>query len=145
MPVRKVWGLGLLALGFSTAGTQPPRSTVRTPQFENDSVRVWRTSIAPGQPLTFGDDIVDLLFLPGHSPGSIGFYCEAQDFLIGGDVLFREGIGRTDMAGGDHATLLQSIREQLWPLPDETVVWPGHGEPTTIGFEKKNNPFVKGG
>ncbi|HZE84276.1 MAG TPA: MBL fold metallo-hydrolase, partial [Puia sp.] len=66
-----------------------------------------------------------------------------QGFLIGGDVLFREGIGRTDVEGGDHGTLLRSIREQLWPLPDETVVWPGHGEPTTIGWEKAHNPFLR--
>jgi len=91
----------------------------------------------------WGEDELKILFLPGHSPGSIGFWCEAQGFLIGGDVLFREGIGRTDVEGGDHGTLLRSIREQLWPLPDETVVWPGHGEPTTIGWEKAHNPFLR--
>jgi glyoxylase-like metal-dependent hydrolase (beta-lactamase superfamily II) len=72
----------------------------------------------------------------------VGFYCAAQGFLIGGDVLFRESIGRTDLPGGDHATLLRSIRETLWLLPDETVVYPGHGEETTIGWEKKHNPFL---
>lgn len=84
-----------------------------------------------------------ILFLPGHSPGHLGFYCEAQRFLIGGDVLFRESIGRTDLPGGDHETLLHSIRTQLWPLPDEVVVYPGHGEPTTIGWEKRHNPFLR--
>lgn len=96
-----------------------------------------------GERVKLGDNELKVLFLPGHSPGSIGFYCEAQGFLIGGDVLFRGGIGRTDLPGGDHDTLLQSIREQLWPLPDEVIVYPGHGEPTTIGWEKKNNPFLR--
>jgi hydroxyacylglutathione hydrolase len=99
--------------------------------------------LVPGQRVTLGDDQLDILFLPGHSPGSVGFYCAAEGFLIGGDVLFREGIGRTDLEGGDHAALLRSIREQLWPLPDETVVYSGHGEPTTIGWEKKHNPFLR--
>ena len=99
--------------------------------------------LAPGDSITLGNDRLDMLFLPGHSPGSIGFYCAAQGFLIGGDVLFRESIGRTDFPGGDHETLLDSIRRQLWPLPDETIVYPGHGEPTTIGWEKKHNPFLR--
>ena len=89
------------------------------------------------------EDVLTVLFLPGHSPGSVGFYCAAQGFLIGGDVLFREGIGRTDLSGGDHDSLLRSIREELWALPDDTVVFPGHGEPTTIGWERANNPFLK--
>ena len=99
--------------------------------------------IAGGERIRLGEDELKVLFLPGHSPGSVGFYCEKQAFIIGGDVLFREGIGRTDLPGGDHATLLQSIRGQLWPLPDETVVYPGHGEPTTIGWEKRHNPFLR--
>jgi hydroxyacylglutathione hydrolase len=99
--------------------------------------------LAAGERVKCGDTELNVLFLPGHSPGSIGFYCESQGFIISGDVLFRGSIGRTDLPGGDHATLLDSIREQLWPLPDETIVYPGHGEPTTIGWEKKHNPFLK--
>lgn len=99
--------------------------------------------LTPGHFITLGDDRLEILFLPGHSPGSVGFYCREDGFLIGGDVLFRESIGRTDLPGGDHKTLLASIRQQLWPLPDDTVVYPGHGEPTTIGWEKKHNPFLK--
>ncbi|HXB09601.1 MAG TPA: MBL fold metallo-hydrolase [Puia sp.] len=98
--------------------------------------------LSPGDPLTLGDDVLEILFLPGHSPGSLGFYSAAQGFLIGGDVLFRESIGRTDLPGGDHETLLASIRRKLWLLPADTVVYPGHGEPTTIGWEKINNPFL---
>ncbi|MBS1602021.1 MAG: MBL fold metallo-hydrolase [Bacteroidetes bacterium] len=99
--------------------------------------------LTPGTSVTLGGDELNILFLPGHSPGSVGFYCKEQGFVIGGDVLFRGSIGRTDLPGGDHETLLRSIREQLWPLPDETVVYPGHGEPTTVGWEKKHNPFLK--
>ncbi|MDQ6815036.1 MAG: MBL fold metallo-hydrolase [Bacteroidota bacterium] len=91
-----------------------------------------------------GEDKLKVLVAPGHSPGSICFYCEQQKFVIGGDVLFKEGIGRTDLPGGNHAALLQSIREQLFVLPDDVVVYPGHGQPTTIGHEKKYNPYMKG-
>ena len=90
-----------------------------------------------------GDDRLKILFTPGHSPGSICFYCAEQNFIIGGDVLFYESIGRFDLPGGNEEELYKSIREQLYILPDETIVYPGHGEPTTIGHEKRHNPFVK--
>ncbi len=91
-----------------------------------------------------GNDELKVLFTPGHSPGHICFYCEAQHFIIGGDVLFNMSIGRTDLPGGNFETLINSIHTQLWILPGITVVYPGHGEPTTIEFEKRNNPFLKG-
>ena len=109
--------------------------------FEN--YRAELVYLTPGKQVTVGGDELTILFLPGHSPGSVGFYSKDQGFIIGGDVLFRGSIGRTDLPGGDHETLLRSIREQLWPLPDETIVYPGHGEPTTIGWEKKHNPFLR--
>ena len=87
-------------------------------------------------------DEVEILLTPGHSPGSICLYCKAQNFVIGGDVLFYESIGRTDLPGGSHETLLQSIIEKLFVLPDETIVYNGHGQSTTIGHEKKHNPFL---
>lgn len=95
-----------------------------------------------GDTVKLGDDELKVLFTPGHSPGSICFYCEAQQFVIGGDVLFRLSIGRTDLPGGDFETLINSIQQKLFVLPDQITVYPGHGEPTTIGFEKKNNPFL---
>lgn len=97
-----------------------------------------------GDTVTLGDDVLEVRFTPGHSPGSISFYCAAQQFVIAGDVLFQESIGRTDLPGGSFDVLAQSIREQLYTLPDEVVVYPGHGPSTTIGHEKKYNPFVKG-
>ncbi|MFM8487305.1 MAG: MBL fold metallo-hydrolase, partial [Bacteroidota bacterium] len=82
------------------------------------------------------------LFTPGHSPASLSFYCEKDGFLIAGDVLFLESIGRTDLPGGDTNTLLNSIRTRLFVLPGETVVWPGHGPETTIRHEMEYNPFL---
>ncbi|MGV3766925.1 MAG: MBL fold metallo-hydrolase [Chitinophagaceae bacterium] len=95
-----------------------------------------------GTDVVFGTDRLQVLFTPGHSPGSVSFYHAEQGFVIGGDVLFHEGIGRTDLPGGRLDVLLNSIRTQLFTLPDETVVYPGHGEPTTVGYEKKHNPFL---
>ncbi|HMH34548.1 MAG TPA: MBL fold metallo-hydrolase [Puia sp.] len=95
-----------------------------------------------GKSIWLDEDELKILFTPGHSPGSICFYCPAQQFVISGDVLFRLSIGRTDIPGGDSNQLIKSIREVMYILPDETTVYPGHGEPTSIGFEKKNNPFV---
>ena len=94
------------------------------------------------QVISLGQNEIKILLAPGHSPGSICLYCEKEGFVIGGDVLFRDSIGRTDLPGGNHDQLLQSIREQLFLLPDDVIVLPGHGEPTTIGYEKKNNPFL---
>lgn len=96
-----------------------------------------------GDTINLGEDELRVIFTPGHSPGSVCFYCEKQKILIGGDVLFRDSIGRTDLFGGDHETLLKSIREQLFVLPDDVVVYPGHGIATTIGYEKMNNPFLQ--
>jgi len=95
-----------------------------------------------GQKIKLGEDELEILFTPGHSPGSICFYCRKQNFIIGGDVLFNRSIGRTDLPGGDHATLLKSIREKIFTLPDETKVYSGHGPVTTVGEEKEENPFL---
>lgn len=96
-----------------------------------------------GQEVTFGNTRLEVLFTPGHSPASMCFYCREDDFVIAGDVLFYGSIGRTDLPGGDHETLIRSIREELLPLPDDTIVYPGHGPETRIGFERLNNPFLQ--
>lgn len=95
-----------------------------------------------GDIIKLGDDELKVIEAPGHSPGSVCFYCTAQNFVIGGDVLFQRSIGRTDLPGGSHETLLNSIRKKLLVLPDETIVYSGHGSTTTIGEEKKYNPFL---
>lgn len=99
--------------------------------------------IEEGTRIGLGQEQLEVRFTPGHSPGSVSFYHEAGGFIIGGDVLFHQGIGRTDLPGGDFDTLFQSIQTQFFSLPDETKVWSGHGPVTSIGFEKMNNPFLK--
>lgn len=93
--------------------------------------------------ISLDDDDFKILHVPGHSPGHIAFYSEAQKFIISGDVLFEGSIGRTDLYKGDAQELLKSIREKLFVLEDETKVYNGHGNPTTVGFEKSYNPFFK--
>lgn len=100
--------------------------------------------IREGEHVVLGNDNFNVLFTPGHSPGSVCFYHEAQGILLDGDVLFQQSIGRTDLPGGDYNTLIHSITTQLLSLPDTVTVYSGHGPATTIGLEKMNNPFLKG-
>lgn len=95
-----------------------------------------------GDVLSFGNTRLEIRFTPGHSPASLSFYCKEDDFVLAGDVLFMESIGRTDLPGGNMETLLESIRSQLFTLPDHTLVYPGHGPSTTIRHEKEYNPFL---
>ncbi|MDE7381018.1 MAG: MBL fold metallo-hydrolase [Muribaculaceae bacterium] len=99
--------------------------------------------INDGDIIKVGDGELKVLHVPGHSPGSIVLYDESDHFLIAGDVLFKGSIGRTDLQGGNHSALISGIKTKLMPLPDNTIVYPGHGEPTTIGEEKLYNPFLR--
>ena len=94
------------------------------------------------QEIKFGNTLLRCILISGHSPGHLVFYNENEHILFGGDVLFRGSIGRTDLERGDHATLIKNITEKLLVLPDQTVVYPGHGPATTIGEEKETNPFL---
>lgn len=96
-----------------------------------------------GDIISFGNQTLRVFHTPGHSPGSIVFYDESSQSVFCGDVLFRGSIGRTDLAGGDYNQLVESIQAKLFEMPNETTVYPGHGPTTTIGYEKKNNPFVR--
>ncbi len=98
--------------------------------------------LADGQIIKIGNDELHVLLTPGHSPGGVCFYSPSDQFLLSGDTLFHGSIGRTDLAGGDYNTLLRSIREKLYVLPEATVVYPGHDSTTTIGQEKAYNPFT---
>lgn len=95
------------------------------------------------EPLTFGNTEFELRFTPGHSPGSVSLINHEHKMVFGGDVLFRESIGRTDLPGGDMQTLLHSIKTQLFTLDNDYKVMSGHGPETTIGYEKVNNPFLR--
>lgn len=92
--------------------------------------------------VTIGKDELVVIEAPGHSPGHICFYNKAQGFLIGGDVLFNRSIGRTDLPGGNYDELIKNIKEKLLVLPNKTIVYNGHGETTTIGEEKVENPYL---
>ena len=95
-----------------------------------------------GDIISLLNDKLKVIEAPGHSPGSICFYCEKQKFIIGGDVLFQNSIGRTDLPGGNHEDLIRNIKEKLFKLPEDVKVYPGHGTETTIGEEIKSNPFL---
>jgi glyoxylase-like metal-dependent hydrolase (beta-lactamase superfamily II) len=98
--------------------------------------------INDGDIIKFGNSRLKVLYTPGHANGSVCFYNEEQKFVIVGDVLFNQSIGRTDLPTGDFDLLNKSIEEELFTLPDDVIVYPGHGPETTIGFEKINNPYV---
>ena len=141
--VHETWGLELhIHEKEKPVLDRGPESGLRW-QLPFENYRGPLTYIKEGTKITLGDEELEILFTPGHSPGSVSFYHEAGGFVIGGDVLFNGSIGRTDLPGGDYDTLINSIQTKLFTLPDETKVYSGHGTVTTVGFEKMNNPFVK--
>lgn len=93
--------------------------------------------------ITLGYDNLDVLHVPGHSPGSVAYYSKESGLTLSGDVLFEGSIGRTDLYKGNHEQLIASVSKKLFTLPDDTKVYSGHGNPTTIGFEKQYNPFFR--
>ncbi len=100
-------------------------------------------NIKEGDIFKIGKYTLQAIHVPGHSPGSIVYYCQEERVAFGGDVLFRGSIGRTDLSGGNYNQLITGIREKLLTLPENTVVYSGHGPGTTIGFEKKQNPYLQ--
>ncbi len=107
-----------------------------------DKVKSIDNFIDESTDICFGNSKLKVLFTPGHANGSVCFYSQEDSFVITGDVLFNQSIGRTDLPTGNYELLQNSIWEKLFTLPDETVAYPGHGPETTIGSEKINNPFV---
>ncbi|WP_027383556.1 MBL fold metallo-hydrolase [Epilithonimonas caeni] len=99
--------------------------------------------IKEGEKLDLGPETIEIYDVPGHSPGSVAFYNENNGFVISGDALFMMSIGRTDLYKGDYEQLVSSINNKLLTLPENTKVYSGHGESTSIGFEKEHNPFLK--
>jgi len=121
--------------------------------FAPESGRMWQLPfdqyegplhfLKEGTSIKLGSDELRVLFTPGHSPGSVSFYDERGGFVIAGDVLFEGSIGRTDLPGGDFDTLANSIRTELYTLPESTIVYPGHGPATSVGREMVGNAFVR--
>jgi glyoxylase-like metal-dependent hydrolase (beta-lactamase superfamily II) len=120
LPVQATW-LGM---------PQPDQVAIDAPAKDGDRILVGATEF-------------HVLHTPGHTQGSISLYAPAEQKLIAGDTLFRDSIGRTDLPGGDGRQIIRSIHDKLMPLPDDTIVFPGHGDATTIGREKRRNPFLQ--
>lgn len=110
-------------------------------KIESDPLVIDR-NLADGDTIPLGDEVINVLHVPGHSPGGLAFYLPQSALLISGDTIFNGSVGRTDLWGGDMAQLINSIREKILPLPDETVIASGHGPTTTIADEKRFNPFL---
>jgi len=115
-----------MAIAFGFDLTEPPAPSI---------------FIEEGEEIRFGNSALKVIHVPGHSPGSIVLYSERDQFILAGDVLFAGSIGRTDLPGGDYNTLISGITQKLLTLNDDVVVYPGHGETTTILEEKNTNPF----
>ncbi|MEI7420939.1 MAG: MBL fold metallo-hydrolase [Prolixibacteraceae bacterium] len=99
--------------------------------------------LSEGDLIKFGNSSLRVIHVPGHSPGSVAFYDKEDKLLVVGDILFEGSVGRTDLPGGSHELLITGIKEKLLTLDDEVVVYPGHGGHTTIGWEKRTNPYLK--
>lgn len=107
-----------------------------------DNIIVPVDFIKEGDIINFGKSSVNILYTPGHADGSVCLVNQAERYVISGDVLFRDSIGRTDLPSGDYNLLRESISQKLFVLPDDFIVFPGHGPETSIGYEKLNNPFI---
>jgi glyoxylase-like metal-dependent hydrolase (beta-lactamase superfamily II) len=108
---------------------------------EVDDLKI-NTALADGDNVKIGSESLDVIHVPGHSPGGIALYAPESGFLISGDSLFQRSIGRTDLPGGDYGQLINSLNQKLMTLPSDTVVYPGHGPETTIKDEKDFNPYL---
>src|SRR3712207_6798230 len=118
---------------------RPPRS----PLFPYTTL--FRSYVGDEELLEVGNLKIKSLYTPGHAPGHLAFYVESEALVLSGDALFAGSVGRTDLFGGSIDLLMRSIDERLLTLPDETKVYPGHGPETTIGDERRHNPFLQGG
>ena len=132
LPLVKMMAVQAGWLGVETPEVRPPDDTL------DDGKLISIGAVGNGPPALSGS----ILHTPGHTQGSVCLYLPAQDLLLAGDTLFAGSVGRTDLPGGDGPTLVRSIHSKLLPLPDATVVLPGHGPKTTIGDERRTNPFL---
>lgn len=140
--VKKTWGLPLQIHPIEEQGLRAVPTYAPMYGFSRYQPTEPDQWLEEGQKLSLGKSQLEVLFVPGHAPGHVVFWQTEQKFCINGDCLFAGSIGRTDLPGGNHATLIRSIREKLLTLPEDTKVYCGHGPATTIGQEKKSNPFL---
>lgn len=116
-------------------------SNRNVPGFEEAEPCAPARYLVDGDTVSFGAVTFEVLHTPGHTPGSVSYFCPAARFAFVGDVLFKGSVGRTDFARSDHAALIASIRDKLWTLGDDVRFLPGHGPMSNFGFERRNNPF----
>ena len=141
--VSEKWNLGLIMHKLDVPVLDSFPKVCQMYGFEGKSQPEPAQFVDEGEQIKFGTTTLDILFTPGHSPGSVCFYSKADQLIISGDVLFQNSIGRTDLPGGNMDVLFDSIRTKLYVLPEAVNVYPGHGPHTTIGWEMRNNPFVQ--
>lgn len=141
--IQSVYGLKVTAhQGDAYLGLGRPEQAQRFRLSVDLDPLVIDRQVAHGDKIKIGSEYLEVIHVPGHSKGSVAFYCASSDFVITGDALFRSSIGRTDLPGGNHAELVQSITEHLLTLPPNTIVYPGHGPATTIEHERRFNPYL---
>lgn len=141
--VKRTWGVELYMHRDDAQTLKSVEVYAASYGFQNYEPSAPDHFIEEGETIEFGNTTLDIIFTPGHAPGHVVFVHPPTNTCIGGDVLFQGSIGRTDLPGGDFDTLERSIQDKMYRLPDNTVVYPGHGPTTTIGQEKSSNPFVR--
>jgi len=140
--IRNEYGIPFYAHSGDNFWVEKAKEQGRMFGFNIEEVQPIDHFLQEGDIIQFGNTELEVIHVPGHSPGHLVFYNRKESILIAGDVLFYGSIGRTDLVGGDHQTLIDGIKNKLFSLPDETKVYCGHGPETTLGFEKKTNPFL---
>jgi glyoxylase-like metal-dependent hydrolase (beta-lactamase superfamily II) len=140
--VKDTWGVELLGNPEDIPLVQSAVNQAIMFGLSIDDVPIFDKYLNHGDSLRFGNSEIKIIGTPGHSQGGICLYSAEGNFLLAGDTLFKESIGRTDLPGGDYKQLLQSINLNLLTLPENVVVYSGHGDPSTIGWENNNNPFL---
>lgn len=146
-----IYGLPYCVERWRTRVCGSPEDVAYVPQ-NNDYTRAWGLPASPdvtldhelsnGEQLSVGSTAFNVIATPGHSAGSLAFFCPAEKFLFSGDTIFQHSIGRSDMPGGNHAALLNSITSKLLRLPPETMIFSGHGPATSVGEEQLYNPHI---
>ncbi len=139
--VKDTWNVGLTIHRLDEATLKAVKAYAPSYGFQHFEEAGVDEYVQDGDVIPFGNSSLEVVFVPGHSPGHVAFYNTKEKFMIGGDVLFDGSIGRTDLPGGDFDTLIKSIHDRVFPLDDDMVVYCGHGPSTTIGKEKQSNPF----